>query len=658
MDLAQLWSRFWSFALGVSIRVKIMGIVVVLILILGVGVTFQIRNSLSWTLSEELERQSAATVRNLAARSTDLILTGNSFDLYQLLKDTVKTNKDARYAIILGPDGRVLGHSFDEGIPIGLAEINLLESNITFNREVLDTNEGLVWDLAVPILEGRVGTARLGISPIHLYDTIAATTWRLLMYTSIASLLGLMAAYLLTTVLTKPILDLVEVTKAVARGDLKRKAPVWSADEVGKLGITFNSMTESLAKSRWESEAFQEELLVRNRELSALNAVATKVSEPNEPQQLNEVMSYSLTKVLEAMRVNAGWVSLLSQNDKWATLICQQGLSPQTLQTIARLNPSNCACKEAINKKSPLVIQDSSITCPVLGHRLDNGQLLLSHAIAPLVSKTRVFGLLHVASSEVTRFTTEDMRFLISVGHHLGVGIENARLWQELKRKEEVRGQLLRNTISVQEAERKRIARELHDQTSHSLTSLMVGLKMAEAQAPEEMYESIINLKQLSSQALEQVHKLAMELRPSSLDDLGLAVALRQLTDDYSRTFGIDADFQAHGLESKRLPPEVEIAIYRIVQEALTNVAKHAEAKAVSILIETRGTSLVAIVEDNGKGFDVDRVLTSGKKDRKLGLYGMQERTSLIDGTLTIESRPGRGTAVFVEVPLKKGWLK
>ncbi|MBI4303481.1 MAG: HAMP domain-containing protein, partial [Chloroflexi bacterium] len=221
--------------------------------------------------------------------------------------------------------------------------------------------------------------------------------------------------------------------------------------------------------------------------------------------------------------------------------------------------------------------------------------------------------------------------------------IELERLYQQLRQRDDERGDLLAKIITAQEEERRRIARELHDQTSHSLTSLMIGLKMAEAQAPEEMSQSIINLKQLSSQALEQVHKLATELRPSSLDDLGLVVALRQLTDDYSRTLGIDTDFQAYGLESKRLPPEVEIAIYRVVQEALTNVAKHAEAKAVSILLETRGTSLVAIVEDNGKGFDVDRVLTSGNEDRRLGLYGMQERTSLIGGTLTIESMSGRG---------------
>jgi signal transduction histidine kinase len=476
-----------------------------------------------------------------------------------------------------------------------------------------------------------------------------------LTYTGIISLIGLLAAYSLTSLLTRPIVHLVEVTKAIARGDLKRKAPVWAPDEVGRLGIAFNLMTESLAKSRGETEVFQKELLRRNRELAALNAVATEVSGT---QQLDSTMRRSLTKVLEAMGLTAGWVSMLTQDRKQTTLICQKGLSPTTAHRLATVNLSSCVCKEAVKNKTPVVIQDSSVTCPVLGHKLDNGQRLLSHATAPLISKSQVFGLLHVASSESARFTAEDLQLLSSIGHQMGIAIENVRLWQELKRKEEVRGQLLEKTISAQEAERKRIARELHDQTSQSLTSLMVGLKMAETQTPNDMRQSIANLRQLSYQTLEAVHNLAIELRPPSLDDLGLVAALQQYTNEYSEKFSINADFQAIGLEARRLPPEVEIALYRIVQEALTNVAKHAKAKVVSVLLESRGASIVAIIEYNGKGFDVQKVSAPSKSERRLGLYGMQERAALIDGMLTIESRPGVGTTIFVEVPLTEEWVK
>jgi len=180
----------------------------------------------------------------------------------------------------------------------------------------------------------------------------------------------------------------------------------------------------------------------------------------------------------------------------------------------------------------------------------------------------------------------------------------------------------------------------------------MIGFRVLETQDPERMKQGIAQLKKLSAQTLDEVRHLALELRPSSIDDLGLIAALQQYTKEYTEKFGVDADFQASGFEGKRLRPELEIALYRIVQEALTNVAKHAGAKKVSVLMGIRNSSIVAIVEDNGKGFDVRSILASRTKEKKLGLYGMQERASLIGGVLTIEADPGKGTTIFVEVPL------
>lgn len=225
---------------------------------------------------------------------------------------------------------------------------------------------------------------------------------------------------------------------------------------------------------------------------------------------------------------------------------------------------------------------------------------------------------------------------------------------EELRRKEELRQQLLAKVITAQEEERKRIARELHDETSQCLTSLAVGLRHVEDGCNSQQISSrIAELRALAAQTLDDVHRLATELRPSLLDDLGLVAALQQYTRDYARKLGVEADFQAIGMEGKRLPPPVEIALYRIVQEALTNVVRHAEAKKVGVLLEARNSSIVAIVEDDGKGFAVREM--SGRGDGRLGLYGMQERASLIGGALTIESTPGTGTTIFVEVPFKHG---
>ena len=225
----------------------------------------------------------------------------------------------------------------------------------------------------------------------------------------------------------------------------------------------------------------------------------------------------------------------------------------------------------------------------------------------------------------------------------------------EINHGEEIRQQLLNKVINAQEEERKRIARELHDQTGQSLTSLMVGLKVLQAHSSPEIQKSIADLNQLTNKTLADIHNLAIELRPSSLDDLGLIAALRQYTKEYAGKFGIEVGFQAIGLEEKRLSPIMEITLYRIVQEALTNVAKHGMANKVSVLIAPRGSSIIAIVEDNGKGFDVDAVFSSRKTEHRLGLYGMQERASVIGGVLTVESTLGVGTTIFVEVPLKEG---
>jgi signal transduction histidine kinase len=626
-----------------------MGIVVILILIFGLSITFQLQDSLSTTLTEELEKQGVAITRDLAARSTDLILTNNHFDLYQLLKDTVKNNETVRYALILSTDSHVLSHSFTGGIPVGLTEFNQTEEDSNYQLKRLDTDEGLIIDVAVPIFGGRAGTARIGMSTDLLHETVMATTWYWIMVTGSISILALIATYTLTSVLTNPIKQLVRVTKAITRGDLQQKAPIQATDEIGRLAMAFNEMTDSLTAARNESETFQAELLRRNLELAALNRIASEISHS---RGLTDMMRRVLSKVAEFMDLYAGWVNIFTENNEQANIICHIGLTNEVIQKLESVNFSNCQCNTAVMRKSPILIGGSKSTCPILKQKLSNGHLLRYHVAVPLVSKTTVFGLLHIAGSKSSPFTSEHMKLLDAIGRQIGIAIENARLWEELKQREELRGQLLEETISAQEAERKRIARELHDQTGQSLTSLMVGMRMLEKDSPKDIRHRISDMRQLTSQTLNEVHNLALKLRPSSLDDLGLVAALKQYTQDYTAQFGIEADFQVIGLDGRRLLPEVEITLYRIIQESLTNVVKHAEANQVSVLLEARDSKVVAIVEDNGKGFDTKQVSRSPTQ-MKLGLYGMIERAELINGSLTIESKRGRGTTLFIEVPVK-----
>jgi signal transduction histidine kinase len=324
---------------------------------------------------------------------------------------------------------------------------------------------------------------------------LAILTRDLLIVTAVASLVGIVSAYILTVVLTRPIVDLVAVVGAVQRGDLQQTARVWARDEIGQLAVSFNGMLESLRASRAQVEASHQEVLRRNREL--------------------------------------------------------------------------------------------------------------------------------------------------------------AQLSEELSQKEQIRAQLLEKAISAQEEERKRIARELHDETSQALTSLVVGLKVLEGMHdPARIKTQVSELRELAAATLDSVHGLALELRPSVLDDLGLVAAVQRHVSTQSRKYGLEVDFHTTGLDGTRLPPETETAVYRIIQEALTNVARHSGATEASVVLERRRQALVAIIDDNGRGFDAEALLA---REQSLGLHGMRERSFLVGGKLTIESSPGGGTTVFVEVPLDVG---
>ncbi|MFL5306908.1 MAG: PAS domain-containing sensor histidine kinase [Polyangia bacterium] len=208
---------------------------------------------------------------------------------------------------------------------------------------------------------------------------------------------------------------------------------------------------------------------------------------------------------------------------------------------------------------------------------------------------------------------------------------------------------LLKEVLTAQEAERRRIARELHDDTAQTLASLLVGLRAVEAsQDLGQALRAAVTLRVLVSAALEGVQRMARGLRPSVLDDLGLEDALDRLGTEVSRTHDLVVDVHATGRRVPRLPDSLEIALYRMAQEALANAVKHAAPKAVSILLYRNPTEVRLVIEDDGKGFDASAALSAGR----LGLVGMRERAHLVGGSMTLESSPGNGTTICISVPL------
>jgi signal transduction histidine kinase len=201
----------------------------------------------------------------------------------------------------------------------------------------------------------------------------------------------------------------------------------------------------------------------------------------------------------------------------------------------------------------------------------------------------------------------------------------------------------LRRAIASHETERRRLARELHDETGQALTSILLGLKGLEEQLDAPAFAG---LRELVVSTLQDVRRLAVELRPKALDDFGLEAAIERLAAEVAAQTGIEVDC-AGALGGRRLPDEVETALYRIAQEALTNAVRHAHARRVSILLTRKDGAVCEVIEDDGRGFDPDRRPADG-----LGLDLMRERIELLHGRLTIESSEGAGTAVVVSVPV------
>lgn len=219
------------------------------------------------------------------------------------------------------------------------------------------------------------------------------------------------------------------------------------------------------------------------------------------------------------------------------------------------------------------------------------------------------------------------------------------------KRAEATRIGLIERVISAEDDERRRVARELHDETGQALTALLVGLRsMTNAQLPHSMKPTARRLRKLAAQTVDEVGRIARGLHPAVLDDTGLATAARRFVRDYTQTFGIAVSLSARGVDSPRLPPLVASTTYRILQEALTNVARHAHAKRARVDLKRSASWLEIRVRDDGVGFDA----TPGSARPHLGLHGMRERATLLGGEIAIDTRRGHGTTIRARIPVVK----
>ncbi len=285
---------------------------------------------------------------------------------------------------------------------------------------------------------------------------------------------------------------------------------------------------------------------------------------------------------------------------------------------------------------------DAVMDDPEVDQRLARDLGVTSALYLPLTVRGAAIGVVavHDKLGPDPRFDEADVRLAESLAARAAIAVDLS---------ERVSRDALRRVVDAQELERARLARELHDETGQALTSILLGLKhLDDVVATDEARQATAAIRELVASTLQDVRRLAVELRPSALDDFGLVPAVERLAGNLSERSDLLVDIEAR-LGDRRLPTEAETALYRIVQEALTNVVKHAHARRVSITLVRKENSAVVVVEDDGRGFEPDAVRRGA-----LGFVGMRERVALVGGRLTVESSPGAGTTLVAEVPLPK----
>ena len=359
---------------------------------------------------------------------------------------------------------------------------------------------------------------------------VRSATGFLLLLTFCAAPVAVAAAWLLTSAVIKPIHDLAKATDAITRGDLQQRVPVRSGDEVGRLGASFNTMAEALARSRSEIEEVNRQLVQRNAELSVTTAIAGAVSGSLE---LEQILDDALDAVLDSLRFKAGWVFLEDSENGCLSLAASRGFSQAPSKEQVGNAPENCACRRTMGTSQANVVKDIPVCLQASLASLErNG--LARHVGIPLKAREKALGVMGVGASRDRPITEGDVRLLTAVGRQIGMAVENARLVEELRHKDDLQQELLDKLIRADEEERTRVARELHDGAGQSLTALLMRLGNLEEILPtdaDRARQNVADIEGMAAAVVEEIRRLMMDLRPALLDDLGLIPAISSYAD-------------------------------------------------------------------------------------------------------------------------------
>ena len=371
---------------------------------------------------------------------------------------------------------------------------------------------------------------------------------------------------------------------------------------------------------------------------------------------LEAILKIGLNSVLEIMKGNIGGVMLLDEQTNTLSYSVYIGLS-DTYANEMRMGLGEGFAGKVAQSGKAILLEDISLEPNAAHPDLIKTEGLKAFLSVPLRAKDKILGVLNVASPMPHLFNKRDMYLLYSIGDILGTAIEQAKLYKRLNEARKRYQTLLRQMITIQEEERKRIARELHDETSQQITALTLNLhaliemmEMGNVKDPE-IKAMLKKTHNIAVQAHNEVARLIRELRPTLLDTLGLPAAIRNLAETNLTSKGINIITEFKGME-QRLSAETELTLFRVAQEAMSNIVRHSEAKKAIIHLECNENECILRIEDDGKGFNVNEITRIEKDGRGAGVFGVRERVAAVGGEAYIESQPGKGAKAIAKVPV------
>lgn len=491
----------------------------------------------------------------------------------------------------------------------------------------------------------------------------------------VSLVVALFMVWLTTRSVLSPIRALTSSARKLADGRLDENVAVQGTDEIADLGRALDFMrlrlqrsmdeirgcnaelnrrvqerTAELEHSRDELEQSRDSMQLLIDRLSTLNAIAVAL---NRSLELEKVLQEALVNALKLTSMEAGAVYLVDEQTGELELAAHKGISREAARVAANFGLSASLCAAVAQAGEPLVMENTGRYARGSKSSLVTEKMHCMVRV-PFKSDGRLLGTMCLGCPEPRSFSKAEMDLLTSVANQIAVAVQKVRLYEELQRKEKLRGNLLQKVITAQEEERKRIARELHDETSQALAALALAVETAAAQAADgsDVGPSLDRMKGLAVSTLEGVHRLVFDLRPTLLDDLGLIAALRWYAETRLGEVGIKVRIEIGG-EDRRLGPLIETTLYRVVQEAVNNVASHSGAQNFTITLVMKTHCLSLAMVDDGWGFDMAELARSSDVKRGLGLMGMKERVDLLGGAFSIYSELGHGTEIALQVPLE-----